>query len=75
LLTTIAEGVNNPNGWQNHNTADVVISVAETIATIAKLTNPVGWAILGVEALWFAGNEIYKSENDDHHSITEDLFD
>ncbi len=74
LAATIMEGVDNENGWQNHNTADVIISGAETVATFLEVSNPVGWAILGVEALWFVGNEIYKNENDGH-SITEDLFD
>jgi hypothetical protein len=72
LLTSIIQG--NEQGWQNHNYADVTISTVETVAAFVEVSNPVGWAILGVEALYFIGNEIYKNYNNGH-SITQDLFD
>jgi len=75
LVTSVIEGATNPHGWQNHNPADVIINGATTVATFIELSNPVGWAILGAEGLYFIGNEIYKNHNKEHKTITESLFD
>jgi hypothetical protein len=75
VVTSVVQGINNPYGWQNHNTADVAIGTAEFITSmIIEATNPVGWAVLGAEGLYFLGNLWYESK---HHgqSITEALFD
>jgi RHS repeat-associated protein len=75
LVLTIAEGAENPNGWQNHNTADVIISGAATVATfVLEASNPVGWGVLAIEGLYFLGNEWYKSTHN-NESLTESLFD
>jgi RHS repeat-associated protein len=70
LGLTIADGINNSKGWQNHNTADVVVSTAETGLALFEVTSPLGWAF-GVGM--FVGNLI--SEHYTGKSITENLFD
>ncbi len=70
LGTTIASGLTNRNGWENHQTADVVVSAMEIGLGLFEATSPIGWAF-GVGM--FVGNLI--SEHYTHHTITENLFD
>jgi len=56
--------------WQNHHTADVLVSVAEVGLALFETTSPIGWAF---GAGMFIGNLI--SEHYTGKSITENLFD
>jgi hypothetical protein len=58
------------NGWQNHHTADLLVTAAETGLALFEATNPIGWGLaLGM----FIGNMV--SEHYTGKSITQNLFD
>ena len=68
--TTIASGLTDKNGWQNHHTADIAVSAVEIGLGLFETTSPVGWAF---GAAMFVGDLV--SEHYTGHTITENLFD
>jgi hypothetical protein len=70
LNVAITAGDGAINGWQNHHTADVLISTAEVLLGLFEYTTPAGWILAGGI---FVGNLI--SEHYTHKTITENLFD
>jgi RHS repeat-associated protein len=70
MLMTIGDGLTNENGWQNHHTADLVVSTVEIGLGIFEATSPIGWAF---GAVMFVGNLV--SEYETGKTITQNLFD
>ncbi len=69
ILFTAVDGITNAKGWQNHHTADILVSAGEIALGWVEATSPIGWA-LGVGM--FVGNIV--SEHYTGKSITENLF-
>jgi len=65
---TIADAAQ--NGWQNHHTADIIVTAVETGLGLFEVSNPIGW---GLAVGMFVGNLI--SEHYTGKSITQNLFD
>jgi hypothetical protein len=70
LALTVGDGLTNKNGWQNHHTADVLVTTGEIALGLFEATSPIGWAVgIGL----FVGDLV--SEHYTSHTITENLFD
>jgi hypothetical protein len=70
IVITAGDGLTNSKGWQNHHTADLIISGGEILLGIFEYTSPIGWAF---GAGMFIGNLI--TEHYTGKTITENLFD
>ena len=62
-------GVTNPNGWQNHHTADFLIQGG--MLSLATFFPGVGWVVAGG---YFVGDLVFQHYHDGQ-SITEYYFD
>jgi len=69
LGVTTIDGFTNPNGWQNHHTADLLIQ--GSMLTIATFLPGAGWVVAGG---YFVSDLVFQYYHDGQ-SITEYYFD